>query len=181
MAAKESGINGNTNGDDQSNIFAANYAQKRDEQDPLSRLRDDFIIPRKSDVKSNTIRRKSDGGEEDESCVYLCGNSLGLQPKRTREYMNTYLDTWATKGVFGHFRELEDQLTRPWLHLNEVVTDQTSKIVGAEWSEVAVMETLTANLHLLMASFYRPSGERNKIIIESKAFPSDHVSIAFYF
>lgn len=110
-------------------------------------------------------------------CTYLCGNSLGLQPKRARLFIQKYLDTWATKGVYGHFKPLSDAVTTPWVDIDDQTNEAMAKIVGAQTDEVAVMQTLTANLHFLMASFYRPTKERYKIIIEGKAFPSDHVCV----
>jgi kynureninase len=166
-------------------LLSEQFARKEDDKDPSSRLRDEFIVPSKADLNHKRYgpapKSNSDGSQSGaptgglEESIYLCGNSLGLQPRRTREYIQTYLDTWASKGVYGHFKELEDG-GPPWLHLDDAVKDQTSKIVGALPSEVVVMETLTANLHLLLASFYRPTKDRYKIIIEGKAFPSDHVS-----
>jgi len=100
---------------------------------------------------------------------------LGLQPKRAREFIQKYLDTWATKGVYGHFKRLSDAATAPWVDIDDQANEAMAKIVGAQADEVSVMQTLTANLHFLMASFYRPTKERHKIIIEGKAFPSDHV------
>lgn len=91
--------------------------------------------------------------------------------------MQSQLSLWATKGVYGHFKEVSDSLIPPWLHVDDAVTASMSRIIGALPEEVAVMETLTANLHLLMASFYRPSQKRYKIIMESKAFPSDHFAV----
>lgn len=92
--------------------------------------------------------------------------------------MQQYLDTWATKGVYGHFKNIEDSQLVPWLHVDDDVMGDMANVVGAKREEVAVMETLTANLHLMMASFYRPTKERWKIILEGKAFPSDHVRSA---
>ncbi len=112
-----------------------------------------------------------------EPCIYLCGNSLGLQPRRTAECVNAHLRAWARKAVTGHIVNHEDSDLPPFLHLDDVAAEKMAPIVGALKSEVAVMETLTANLHLLMASFYRPSKEKFKIILEAKAFPSDHVSL----
>ncbi|KAL9096780.1 MAG: hypothetical protein Q9165_001268 [Trypethelium subeluteriae] len=109
--------------------------------------------------------------------TYLCGNSLGLQPRLTSTYLSQYLSTWATKGVYGHFKSITDSPLLPWLHVDDAVTSGMSNIVGAHVNEVAVMQTLTANLHLLLATFYRPTPYRHKIIIESKAFPSDHYAI----
>jgi kynureninase len=166
-------------------LWSEGFATKEDEKDALSQLRNEFIIPTKGDLRNKrygplqkpTAQLKDDArrDEEDEESIYLCGNSLGLQPRRTREYVGRYLDTWASKGVFGHFRDLEGGMP-PWLHLDDALKEQTAKIVGALPSEVVIMETLTANLHLLMSSFYKPTADRYKIIIEGKAFPSDHVS-----
>ena len=105
----------------------------------------------------------------------MCGNSLGLQPKLASTYIQKYLQVWATQGVYGHFRPLEDQLTSPWWDIDEDSRGSLGKIVGAKGDEISVMGSLTGNLHLLMNSFYRPTKERWKIIIEGKAFPSDHV------
>ncbi|KAF2202366.1 kynureninase [Delitschia confertaspora ATCC 74209] len=167
---------------DDSELLSEQFALQQDEKDELSHIRDEFIIPTKGDLKnkkqgpcteSDALQGGVEASKDSEPSVYLCGNSLGLQPRRTRDYLNKYLDTWATKGVYGHHKALEGGLP-PWLHLDDAVKEQTAKIVGALPSEVVVMETLTANLHLLMSSFYRPTKERYKIIIEGKAFPSDH-------
>lgn len=111
----------------------------------------------------------------DSRCIYFCGNSLGVQPRKTRQYIEQYLRTWATKGVTGHFVPHEDQLLPPFVDVDTAGAKLMAPVVGALQSEVAVMGTLTANLHLLMASFYRPTSEKYKIILEGKAFPSDHV------
>jgi kynureninase len=168
-------------------LCSAAFADKQDKQDGLTKLNNEFYIPTKSDLRNKKYgfqKRGKDANSKHESrendteaCIYLCGNSLGLQPVRTKEYINRYLDTWASKGVFGHFTDYEGGLP-PWLHIDDAVKEQTSKLVGASPSEVVIMETLTANLHLLMSSFYRPTKDRWKIIIEGKAFPSDHVSHA---
>lgn len=157
------------------------FARREDEKDDLSRLRKEFIIPTKGDLKNKKygFQQKADAAthnDDDAESIYFCGNSLGLQPRRTRDYVNRYLDTWASKGVFGHFTDYDGGLP-PWLHLDDATKQQSAKVVGALPSEVVVMETLTANLHLLMSSFYRPTADRWKIIIEGKAFPSDHVSL----
>ncbi len=108
-----------------------------------------------------------------QECIYLCGNSLGLQPKKAREYINEELDDWATLGVEGHLHA-----RHPWLPYHEFLTGSMARLVGAKESEVVVMNSLTVNLHLLMASFYRPTKERYKILIESDAFPSDRYAVA---
>jgi kynureninase len=165
-------------------LCSEQFAQEEDKKDELSRLRSEFIIPTTGDLKNkkfgfqqhhNDANSQLHNDSMDEA-IYFCGNSLGLQPRKTKEYVTRYLDTWASKGVFGHFTDYEGGLP-PWLHIDEAIKEQTAKIVGASPSEVVVMETLTANLHLLMSSFYRPTKDRWKIIIEGKAFPSDHVRL----
>ena len=127
-------------------------------------------------LKLNCKTDNTESSDEDAS-IYLCGNSLGLQPRLTALRLQQYLTTWKTQGVFGHFKPLTKSPLPVWLHADAEASESIAPIVGAQPSEVAVMETLTANLHLLMAAFYRPNiNGRHKILIESKAFPSDHVS-----
>jgi kynureninase len=104
--------------------------------------------------------------------VYFTGNSLGLQPKKARQYIEEDLETWKKVGVIGHFTG-----KHPWLTIDECVTKQMAKIVGANESEIAVMNTLTVNLHLMMVHFYRPTATRHKILIEDNPFPSDWVRV----
>lgn len=132
--------------------FSLEYARQQDANDPLRAMRDQFFIPQH-------------GGED---CIYFTGNSLGLQPKATARYLQEELDDWAEHGVEGHFRS-----RRPWVAYHEILTESLSRIVGCRPNEVVSMGSLTANLHFLMASFYRPEGARTKIICERKAFPSD--------
>lgn len=134
------------------------FAEKCDAQDPLSHFRDQFFFP------------KSTGAGE---TIYLAGNSLGLQPKRTREYIDQELEDWAYLGVEGHF-----EAKHPWLPYHENVTEMSARLVGAQPQEVVVMNTLTTNLHLMMVSFYRPTKTRHKILIEAGAFPSDQYAVA---
>jgi len=110
---------------------------------------------------------------EGKDSIYLCGNSLGLQPKKVKEYVNETLEDWATLGVEGHLHA-----RHPWLPYHEFLTQSMARLVGANESEVVVMNSLTVNLHLLMASFYRPTSDRYKILIESDAFPSDRYAVA---
>lgn len=105
--------------------------------------------------------------------IYLCGNSLGLQPKKVKEYVNEELEDWATLGVEGHIHA-----RHPWLPYHEFLTKSMATLVGANESEVVVMNSLTVNLHLLMASFYKPTAKRHKILIEGDAFPSDKYAVA---
>ncbi len=129
------------------------FARQMDAQDSLKHFRKKFYIPKQSN------------GED---VIYLTGNSLGLQPKTTRDYIEQELKDWETLGVEGHFRA-----KNPWMPYHEFLTEQMANIVGAKPSETVVMNSLTVNLHLLMVSFYRPTSERYKIVIEAGAFPSD--------
>lgn len=114
-------------------------------------------------------------GLSPDPCIYFCGNSLGLQPKATARYLEVQLDTWSSVGVEGHFIDLEDSPLSQWQLLAEQAATSMSKMVGAAPDEVAAMGSLTANLHLLLASFYRPVEGKHKILLDWKAFPSDHV------
>lgn len=132
------------------------YAKKMDRNDPLRSYRSQFYFPKHNG--KNTI--------------YLCGNSLGLQPKAVKAALNYELDHWKTHGVEGHFKG-----EMPWLYYHKFLNKQAAKIVGAKSQEVVVMNTLTTNLHLLMVSFYRPTKKRFKIIMEAGAFPSDQYAM----
>jgi kynureninase len=133
-------------------------AAELDAHDPLGAYRDKFHIPTAPD------------GQE---CIYLCGNSLGLQPKTVHAAVEQELHDWATLGVEGHFRA-----RYPWLPYHEFLATQTAQLVGAKPIEVVVMNTLTVNLHLMLVSFYRPTPTRYKVLIEAPAFPSDRYAVA---
>ena len=128
------------------------FAQQLDAQDKLSKYQEEFIFPKVNDKK----------------VIYFTGNSLGLQPKRTKKYIDEVMNDWANLAVEGHF-----YAEKPWWDYHERFANPLSKLVGALPAEVTVMNTLTVNLHLLMVSFYRPTKSRYKIICEEKAFPSD--------
>ncbi|GAA2711699.1 hypothetical protein GCM10010429_28440 [Micromonospora olivasterospora] len=113
----------------------------------------------------------ADGGRYPEA-AYLAGNSLGLQPRATREELLADLDAWGRLGVAGHL-----EARRPWLPYHELLTGPAARLVGARPAEAVVMNSLTVNLHLLMVSFYRPAGERTRIVIEDTAFPSDSYAV----
>ncbi|MGR3789472.1 kynureninase [Flavobacterium sp. TN-1] len=128
------------------------FAQQLDIQDELKNYRSEFIFPQHN--KKNVI--------------YFTGNSLGLQPKRAKKYVDEIMNDWASLAVEGHF-----YAKKPWWDYQERFAEPLSKIVGAKPNEITVMNTLTVNLHLLMVSFYQPTQKRYKIICEEKAFPSD--------
>jgi len=128
------------------------FAQSLDANDELRKYRDEFHFPK---VNGKQV-------------IYFTGNSLGLQPKRTKSYVDEVMSDWANMAVEGHFYS-----DKPWWDYQERFASPLSEIVGAKPSEVGVMNTLTVNLHLLMVSFYNPTPKKYKIICEEKAFPSD--------
>jgi len=134
-----------------------NFAREMDASDPLAHFRERFFIPR------------TDNGKE---CTYLGGHSLGLQPKSAKSYIEEELKDWARLGVEGHFHA-----KNPWMPYHRLLTEQTATLVGAAAEEVVIMNSLTVNLHLMMVSFYRPTVQRCKILIERGAFPSDQYAV----
>lgn len=131
-------------------------ARTLDEEDSLAKFRTQFHFPQRN-------------GKD---CIYLCGNSLGLQPKLTTEFVNEELKNWQDKGVEGHFTG-----EKPWVSYHQNSKVALSKIVGGKEDEVVAMNNLTTNLHLALASFYQPSGKRTKVLIERGAFPSDFYAV----
>lgn len=138
------------------NKYSLEYAQEMDNQDPLKNFRNKFLFPQFNGKDT----------------IYFTGNSLGLQPKSTKDYILQELEDWAKFGVEGHF-----EAKRPWFAYHENLTEKAAKLVGAKPIEVVITHSLTTNLHLLMVSFYRPQGERYKILCEKKAFPSDQYAL----
>ncbi len=104
--------------------------------------------------------------------LYFCGNSLGLQPKNVKKYISQELKDWKYLGVEGHFHA-----KRPWMPYHEFITDSLAKLIGAKPIETVAMNGLTVNLHLMMTTFYRPTKDRYKILMEADAFPSDHYAV----
>ena len=134
------------------NKFSIEYAKEMDDADKLSSYRSRFFHPQ--------LHNKD--------AIYLCGNSLGLQPKTVKSFYEQELNDWAKYGVEGHF-----EAKRPWFSYHHFFTKSLAKLLGAKETEVVAMNSLTVNLHLLMLSFYRPTKQRYKIIMEAGAFPSD--------
>jgi kynureninase len=143
------------------------HALALDKADPLGHLREQFRIPTVGAIAQDASR--PDAGEP---AVYLCGNSLGLMPVRTRQAVIDDLDAWASLGVEGHFHA-----RNPWFPAHEALRGPMARLVGGHEHEVVAMNSLTVNLHLMMASFYRPSAERYRIVIEDSAFPSDSYAV----
>lgn len=136
-------------------INSIDFAKEKDAKDELNKYRAQFYIP--------NFR---------EDVVYFTGNSLGLQPKSTKQNIENELNDWAKWGVEGHFFA-----EKPWFEYHEFLTEKAARVVGALPKEVVITHSLTTNLHLLMVSFYRPEGKRKKIICEAKAFPSDQYAL----
>lgn len=133
------------------------FARQMDKSDPIASIRQEFAIPKQKNGKDE---------------VYFCGNSLGLQPKLAAKYVQQELQQWASLGVKGHFSG-----DYPWMPYHEFLSPGFADLVGAKVSEVVSMNSLTANLHFMMVSFYRPNKTRHKILIEEHAFPSDHYAV----
>lgn len=133
------------------------YAQQLDREDTLAPYKSEFHFPQ----------------HQGSDVIYFTGNSLGLQPKRTQQYIDGIMNDWKSLAVEGHF-----YAEKPWWDYHERLARPLAKVVGALPQEVSVMNTLTVNLHLLMVSFYRPTKERFKIICEEKAFPSDQYMLS---
>ncbi len=136
--------------------FSEEFANQMDQNDSLASFREEFIFPQ--------INGKS--------AIYFCGNSLGLQPKNARAYIDKELQNWGNLAVDGHF-EGEDA----WMFIRQKSKPALAEIVGAHTHEVVAMNNLTSNLHFLLVSFYQPQGKRNKIICEAGAFPSDQYAL----
>lgn len=132
-------------------------ARQLDDTDSLFKFRDEFHLP------------TAEGKQQ----VYLCGQSLGLQPKHARQLMEEELHHWQTQGVAGHFNN-----SRPWFSYHELLTPGLATLTGALPLEVVAMNSLTVNLHLMLISFYRPAPQRHRILIEHGAFPSDRYAVA---
>src|SRR5258707_11190059 len=134
-----------------------NFARQLDREDPLRDLREKFSLPLAKD---------------DKPVIYFAGNSLGLMPKSARQIVDDELDNWAKLGVDAHHAT-----GTPWYSYHEALREPTSGIVGANSLEVICMNSLTVNLHLMMATFYRPTKSRFKVLMEEPAFPSDTYAI----
>src|SRR5579863_10268540 len=134
------------------------FARRLDEADSLRGFRERFALPH---------------GARGEPVVYLCGHSLGLMPLAARGFVIEELDDWAQLAVLGH-----EHAHRPWIPYHENLRDGLAALTGANPTEVVAMSSLTVNLHLLLAAFYRPSGQRRRILIEAGAFSSDRHAVA---
>lgn len=139
-----------------------NKAQQLDQADPLRQCREQFLLP----------------ATDNSPDIYFVGNSLGLQPAGVATSLSHILQLWQHSGVHGHF-EGSGSATA-WMDMPQQIAGLVAPLVGAAPEEVVIMNTLTVNLHLLLASFYRPTGTRRKILIEQHAFPSDHHAVASF-
>lgn len=133
------------------------WARRSDQKDTLKKFRKEFLIPKVNGKPS----------------IYLCGNSLGLEPRNVRKYVNEELDDWGKLGVEGHLHG-----RRPWLYYHHETKKPLARLVGAKPSEVVAMNQLTVNLHVMLTTFYRPTEKRFKILTEAGAFSSDQYAVA---
>lgn len=137
--------------------FSEAFAMDMDAKDPLRDMRQEYIFPQ----------------HEGRDVLYFCGNSLGLQPKGAEASLKMELEDWAKYGVEGHFNA-----RRPWYAYHEFFSESLARIVGAKPEEVVAMNGLTTNIHIMLATFFRPHGVHRKILCEAKAFPSDQYALA---
>jgi len=148
------------------------YAAELDAIDSLSHLRDEFTIPtmgsRMSVEKEGELKESLKKLPAEKTCIYMCGQSLGLMPKVSKELVMSEMDTWGKVGAAGHWSG-----ENPWEHIDEVPNASVMRIVGAKQHEVVMMNSLTINLNTLITTFYKPTKERYKIVYESDAFSSD--------
>ncbi|MCA9288946.1 MAG: aminotransferase class V-fold PLP-dependent enzyme, partial [Phycisphaerales bacterium] len=142
-------------------------ARELDARDPLRGFRAEFAIPDAGAVGDPSFKGEA------RSSIYLTGNSLGAMPRRVPEMLRQELEDWARLGVEGHLTGRD-----PWLPYHEQFRGPLGRLVGALEPEVVAMNSLTVNLHLLMVSFYRPTPERFKIVVEDTCFPSDSYAVA---
>jgi kynureninase len=173
------------------------YAQMMDDKDGLRSMRDEFFIPEKSSFGKSfgkppsmitslisNIQIEHSSIAESDPIIYLAGSAMGLQPRNIMARTQAFLDQWATQAIQAGFTTLLGCPVPSWLEVEQEATRLMAPIVGAKENEVVLMGTLTANLHFMLASFYRPSGSeekcRAKIMIEEGAFSSDRVSVKKY-
>ncbi|KAK7992430.1 l-kynurenine hydrolase 2 [Apiospora saccharicola] len=185
------------------NANSLEFAETLSSQDPLKHLKGEFILPTKGSLRkkglsgsipgavnkngvngisasSNGISTPPSNGNDDDNkkSIYFVGNSLGAQPKAVRRYLDAQLETWASIGVGGHFTTWENSPLVAWQDMSADCARKSVDLVGAASpEEIVLMNTITANLHLMMASFYKPTEKRHKIILEWKPFPSDFYAI----
>lgn len=155
------------------------FAESLDDDPNLVRLREEFVVPTKGQLKRKSLKddaTRSENDDASQSSIYFCGNSLGLQAKVVSDYLNAYLTTWGSIAVGGHFTQLENSPLGPFQEMAARCAEMSADIVGASPEEIVIMNTLTVNLHLMMAAFYKPTGKKHKIMCEWRPFPSDYVS-----
>jgi kynureninase len=160
------------------NAQTFDFAQQLDQNKDLVNFRDEFIIPTTAQLRSKTLQESLEiTNSSARPSVYFCGNSLGLQPKAISEHLSAYLKTWGSIAVGGHFTRLEDSPLLPYQDMAAECARRSAEIVGAAPEEVVIMNTLTVNLHMMMAAFYKPTEKKHKIMCEWRPFPSDWVSL----
>ncbi|KAB2104429.1 Kynureninase 2 [Alternaria gaisen] len=164
------------------NAESLEFAHSLDQSAEIPKtFRPEFVVPSKAQLKRKTLKDDAQtanpASTPDDEAIYFCGNSLGLQPKAVGEHLNAYLKTWGSIAVGGHFTALEDSPLTPYQDMAAGCSKRMADIVGASPSEIVAMNTLTINLHLMMAAFYKPTEKKHKIMCEWRPFPSDWYAI----
>jgi kynureninase len=164
------------------NAESLEFAHSLDQSAEIPKtFRPEFVVPSKAQLKRKTLKDDAQtanpASTPDDEAIYFCGNSLGLQPKAIGEHLNAYLKTWGSIAVGGHFTALEDSPLTPYQDMAAGCSKRMADIVGASPSEIVAMNTLTINLHLMMAAFYKPTEKKHKIMCEWRPFPSDWYAI----
>ncbi|KAF1965808.1 kynureninase 2 [Bimuria novae-zelandiae CBS 107.79] len=164
------------------NSDSLDFAQSLDNSEHIQKtFRPDFVVPTKGQLRRKTLkdddRTAAQASGPDDESIYFCGNSLGLQPKAVGEHLKAYLKTWGSIAVGGHFTQLEDSPLTPYQDMAADCARKMADIVGASPSEIVAMNSLTINLHLMMAAFYRPTKKKHRIMCEWRPFPSDWYAI----
>ncbi|KAJ4294234.1 Kynureninase (L-kynurenine hydrolase) [Kalmusia sp. IMI 367209] len=165
------------------NADTLNFAHSLEASSDITRsLRREFLVPTKAQLKRKTLKddeaTAATASSPDEESIYFCGNSLGLQPKAVGEHLSAYLKTWGSIAVGGHFSTLQDSPLTPYQDMAAECAKKMAPIVGASSSEVVAMNSLTINLHLMMAAFYKPTPAKHKVMCEWRPFPSDFYAIS---
>jgi kynureninase len=164
------------------NANTVDFAKSLDNSSDFPKtLRHEYVVPTKAQLKRKTLtddaQTSAKASSSDDEGIYFCGNSLGLQSKAVGEYLNAYLKTWGSIAVGGHFTPMTDSPITPFQDMAGECSRRMSDIVGASPSEIVAMNTLTINLHLMMAAFYKPTEKKHKIMCEWRPFPSDWYAI----
>jgi len=156
------------------NADSVEFAATLDSDKALPQLRSEFVYPTKAQLKRKSLHDDAEISGSTDEAIYFCGNSLGLQAKAVSEYLASYLKTWGSIAVGGHFTQLQESPLVPYQDMAEDCSKKAADLFGASPAEIVTMNTLTVNLHVMLAAFYKPTEKKHKIMIEWRPFPSDY-------